>query len=290
VYKIEDRELLIERLKVDKRLRRLCGWETTAEIPSAATFCRAFADFAAGELPQQIHEALVQDHVQPVLVGHVSRDSTPIAVREKPAKKPAVEVAVPRRRGRPRKGEERPQEVRRLEVQPHHSLAENLRGLPTACDVGTKKDSQGRKKSWTGYKLHVDTIDGDVPVSAILTSASVHDSQVAIPLAQITADRVLSLYDLMDAAYDAPEIKDFSRALGHVPIIDHNPRRGDKIEFDPATAVRYHQRSSSERVNSNLKDNYLPARIRVRGACKVMAEIMFGMVALTANQLFDAFV
>ena len=30
--------------------------------------------------------------------------------------------------------------------------------------------------------MHLDTIDGGIPVSAI-TSASIHDSQVAIPLA-----------------------------------------------------------------------------------------------------------
>jgi len=47
-------------------------------------------------------------------------------------------------------------------------------------------------------------------VSAILTSASLHDSQAAIPLAQMTSERIVSLYDLMDAAYDAPQIKKFS--------------------------------------------------------------------------------
>jgi hypothetical protein len=61
--------------------------------------------------------------------------------------------------------------------------------------------------------------DGDIPISAILTAASLHDSQVAIPLATMTAQRVTNLYDLMDNAYDAPEIKANSRALGHVPII-----------------------------------------------------------------------
>jgi hypothetical protein len=35
---------------------------------------------------------------------------------------------------------------------------------------------------------------------------------------------VTSLYDLMDSAYDAPEIAQRSHALGHVPIIDKNPR------------------------------------------------------------------
>jgi hypothetical protein len=65
--------------------------------------------------------------------------------------------------------------------------------LPTACHVGTKKDSQGYKTSWTGYKLHIDAADGGIPVSCILTSASLHDSQVAIPLAEITHGRVTGL-------------------------------------------------------------------------------------------------
>ncbi len=49
-------------------------------------------------------------------------------------------------------------------------------------------------------------------------------------MATITASRVRNLYDLMDSAYDAPEIREKSRALGHVPIIDANPRRGGKAE------------------------------------------------------------
>src|SRR5208337_816584 len=34
--------MLIERLKVDKALRRLCGWERVGQVPSEATFSRAF--------------------------------------------------------------------------------------------------------------------------------------------------------------------------------------------------------------------------------------------------------
>ncbi len=43
-------------------------------------------------------------------------------------------------------------------------------------NVGTKCDSKGYKSSWIGYKLDLDTADGDLPVSAVLTSASVHDN------------------------------------------------------------------------------------------------------------------
>ena len=57
-----------------------------------------------------------------------------------------------------------------------------------------------------------------------MTSASVHDSQVAIPLATFTAQKIVCLYDLMDAAYDVPVIIEHSKSLGHVPLIDKNPR------------------------------------------------------------------
>ena len=60
-------------------------------------------------------------------------------------------------------------------------------------------------------------------VSHLYWHRGVHDSQAAIPLARLTARRVDSLYDLMDSAYDAPEIRAFSTRLGHVPIIDVNP-------------------------------------------------------------------
>ncbi|MGI9073097.1 MAG: hypothetical protein ACR2JB_17725 [Bryobacteraceae bacterium] len=41
------------------------------------------------------------------------------------------------------------------------------------------------------------------PITAVLTGACVHDSQVAIPLMTLTSQRVTYLYGLMDAAYDA---------------------------------------------------------------------------------------
>ncbi len=58
-----------------------------------------------------------------------------------------------------------------------------------------------------------------------LTSASLHDSQAAIPLASITAQRITNLYDLMDSAYDAAAIHEHNRGLGHIPIIDIHPCR-----------------------------------------------------------------
>ena len=288
VYQFPATNALIEALHARPTLRRLCGWESASEVPREPTFSRAFAAFAADALPQRIHENMVKTHAGPKLVGHISRDATAIEGRERPAPKAApAPPRPPAKRGRPKKGEERPPvPPKRLDLQLTRSLADNLADLPTRCDVGCKRNSKGHQESWIGYKFHADSIDGDIPLSALLTSASTHDSQVAIPLAQMSAQRVTSLYDLMDSAYDAPQIAAFSRQLGHVPIIDPNPRTGDKPPLAPAEALRFHERTASERVNNLLKERYGGNWVRVRGAQKVMCHLMFGLVALTATALF----
>lgn len=219
VYQFATTEALVDSLKARPTLRRLCGWETVDEVPSLSTFSRAFARFAADELPQQIHEALVEQHCGPKLVGHLSHDATAIPVPERPpapapgTPAPSPEPVVRRKPGRPKKGQEPPPPPpTRLQLQPQRSLAENLADLPRACDSGAKKGSKGHMEYWRGYKLHLTTIDGDIPAAAVLTSASTHDSQVAIPLMQICAQRFRGLYDLMDSAYDAQAIHAYARS------------------------------------------------------------------------------
>lgn len=287
VYQFPTTGALLDALKSRPTLRRLCGWETIDEIPSESTFSRAFAAFARDELPQQIHERMAKIHAGPKLVGHVSRDATAIEAPERPAPKPASAPCAPKKRGRPIRGQERPpQPPKRLDLQLDRTLAQNLADLPRTCNVGCKRNSKGHQETWIGYKFHLDVIDGDIPVSSLLTSASLHDSQAAIPLAQMTAQRVQSLYDLMDSAYDAPQIHQFSRQLGHVPIIDPNARRGEKVPLEPAQAQRFNQRSACERVNSLLKERYGGRWVRVRGPHKVLAHLMFGLIALTAHALW----
>ena len=46
VFNFSTTRLLIEMLSADKTLRRLCGWQRAGEVPSEATFSRAFAEFA----------------------------------------------------------------------------------------------------------------------------------------------------------------------------------------------------------------------------------------------------
>jgi hypothetical protein len=302
VFNIPTTRLLIGMLSADKTLRRLCGWQRAGEVPSEATFSRAFAAFAASALPSRLHDALIKETHADRLVGHISRDSTAIEAREKPAKPDQpVPVAQPKcKRGRPPKGEIRPtQPPRRIERQLGMTLAAMLADLPRHCDVGAKRNAKGYQESWIGYKLHIDSADGEIPISCVLTSASMHDSQVAIPLATMTAARVTNLYDLMDSAYDVAEIKQHSRELNHVPIIDINPRatpglkqelaqearRQRLVGHRMAEQVRYGERSTAERVNGGLKDNHGGRTVRVRGPVKVMCHLMFGVFSFTALQL-----
>ena len=293
VYNLSTTRSLIDLIKNSPTVRRLCGWESPGGIPSESTFSRAFSSFSEGSFPHCIHESMVKVNYKEKIVGHLSRDSSAIKGREKSNKKVSVkaDVIVPKRkRGRPKKGEiPIAVEKTKVELQVDRVLEENLADLPTDCDWGRKKNSKGKIEQCRGYKLHIDAADGDLPISAVLTSASTYDNQVAIPLAQLSSRRVASLYDLMDAAYDTHSIKEFSKHLGHIPLIDHNPRRGVKIEMAPAEKKRYNQRSSAERVFSNL-ENYGSKTVRVRGAKKVMAHLMFGVVALTANQLYNMIV
>ena len=287
VYNLVTTRELLERLSSDPSLRRLCGWERPSAVPSEATFSRAFAEFTKQQLPERVHAALIEKYEQPRLVGHISRDATAIKGRERAAKKvkKAKEPAKPKV-GRRQKGEVKSKPPTRLERQESMSLEEMLADLPRVCDCGTKRNSKGHPEHWVGYKLHLDVADGGIPISCILTSASVHDSQVALPLATTTAQRVSSLYDLMDAAYDAPIIKAHSRSLGHVPLIDwHTRRGGEKQEFAPHEGQRFKERSTVERVIARLKEEFGGRMVRVRGPAKVMTSLMFGIIALSADQI-----
>ena len=148
-----------------------------------------------------------------------------------------------------------------------------------------------------GRKGHLNGADNQIPITVLSTGASLHDSQVAIPLATITASRVTSPYDLMDSAYDAAGMLAHRRGLGHRPIIDpaHRTAKTRSIlrhqqtrEVTWPEALRHRERTISERVNARLnarlKDQCRGRFVRMRGAAKVMAHLTFGVLALTVDQ------
>jgi len=137
--------MLIDRLTVDKPLRRLCGWEHRGELPSETTFSRAFAEFARSALPCRVHEALIKQAYKDRLVGHISRDATAIEAREKPVKSAPPAASTPvrpkRKRGRPR-----PQPVEFANrvgrnASLHVRRAKN--GKPDACGKNPPRTEEG---------------------------------------------------------------------------------------------------------------------------------------------------
>lgn len=318
VYGLNTTRALIERLRSDAPLRGICGWKHAWQIPHEATFSRAFAEFAQMELPQFVHEALIAETQRERLIGHIARDSTAICARERfpeprlsrrarLAAKRAAEAAAgsekkkrgprgphgPHKRYKGGRRPYKPSEHSRLHRQRSMTLDTMLADLPRHCSIGVKTSHDGNQEYWRGYKLHLDVADGQIPISGVLTAASLHDSQVAIPLATMTAARVTSLYDVMDSAYDATEIMEHSRRLGHVPIIKpvKRLRRSTPFEsvvarsFSWAEADRFRERTTVERVYARLKDEFGARQIRVRGHRKIMAYLMFAVLALTADQI-----
>lgn len=300
---------------MDRALRELCGWKSAQALPDESKFSRAFALFAATQLPQQLHQAVVETTQGQRLIGHIARDSTAIPARERFPETPAQKAEKKeqgRQKRKTRKAKpDKPKRAKgaharakasergtRIQRQRYQSFNDMLTGIPTECGTGVKTDSHGNERYWTGYKLHLDVADGQVPISAILTSANVHDSQIAIPLMTMTAERVTHPYELMDSAYDADAIHEHVRQGGRVPIIAPHARRGTKkpskmpkvFPDKPAPQLcwakkdRFKERTMVERVNARLKDEFGASQIRVRGAAKVMAHLMFGVLALTVDQ------
>jgi len=115
----------------------------------------------------------------------------------------------------------------------------------------------------------------------------------------MTSERVDYLYDVMDSAYAANAIENYSRDRGHLPLIADSDRHapGRKAEraaerrrlaflgFETPEDRHFRQRSAAERVAGRLKDDFGASMIRVRGHAKVLCHLGFGILALTAENL-----
>ncbi|MCJ7752996.1 MAG: transposase [Thermoanaerobaculales bacterium] len=267
---------LLHALAGSPKLRKICGWSRLHDVPGESIFSRAFGEFADTNLCQRIHESLVQEVFEEHVVGHVCRDSTAIEAPERP---PA------RRKGEKRK---RKKPSKRISRQlSGMTVEEMVEELPKKSSWGCKINTRGHKYFWPGYKLHVDWSDCGIPISCLITSASLHDSQAAVPLANLTSLRVQSLYDLMDSAYDSRQIKEHSESLGHVPIIEM-VRRGDfdtRPDHPVYRSERLKTRTLAEQGFGRLKESFGARTVRVRGSTRVMTHLMFGVLALTADRI-----
>ena len=113
------------------------------------------------------------------------------------------------------------------------------------------------------------------------------DSQAAPFLLKKTAKKVQG-YCLADEADDDAPIRMLAKGLGLVPIIDDNPRGGETLPREPDRARRYKARTQAERFFFRLKDEFGGRMIFVRENRKVMAHLMYGVLAILADQLLGS--
>ena len=313
IYNMTTTRQVLVRLQTDTQLRRLCGWDNAGQVPSEATFSRAFAEFASSKVFERMHAELVRNSLQGQEFDYLSRDSTAIESRqlltgEKPKPEAPVETSAAPQKNKTEKKKQKKktgpkgphkrakacERGKRLERQRYMNLKQMIEDLPTACDWGAKRNSQGNDEYWGGYKVHWDVVCSGrfrrIPVSCLITSASVQDSQVALPLMTISAERVRWKCDLMDSAYDAKIIRQQCAKRGHEAIIKPIKRKRNKPipgadELTAEEKERFKRRTVVEQMNARLKDEFGGRIIYVRGAAKVMAHLMFGIVALTVDQL-----
>ena len=304
VYNFQTTRDLIDRLHIDRTLRIICGWRYIKNIPSEATFSRAFDEISTLQIAQKTHERFVQEYLGEKTFFYNATDATKIPLREKAVKKDKKEPKIKHKVGRPKKGEIRePIKPKILEQQKDmQTVDEMLSFVSTDCGVGIKQNSKGNREVWIGGKLHISVVDGDIPITAFYSGANVHDSSVALPLMKETSKRVNYLYDLQDAGYDADIIREFSNRLGHRPIIDINPKNSKELkakielmEHENKTfkylnqhlscdEKHYNQRSMVERVNKLLKDDFGCNTIYYQGAKKVASVLAFGILSICIHQ------
>src|SRR5277367_1447528 len=135
-----------------------------------------------------MHAARVERALGGRIIGAGARDATAIAAREKPIKHddpPPPSTRAPRRRQNVvtrRRASNGPRQSRPGWSAKRRRLSIKCAPKFPVSAMLKPKNSKGYKESWTGYKLHIDVACGQIPVACILTSASTHDSQVAIPL------------------------------------------------------------------------------------------------------------
>ena len=306
VYNFQTTSALIDRLKIDRTLRVICGWRHRNKVPSESKFSRVFGEFSQQRIAAKAHDVFIENYLSETLFFYSSIDSTAIELREKAVKREESkkEVKPKRRQGRPKKGEELPpKKPTILQQQEKMTKAEEMLSLiGTECNTSIKQNSKGNRYKWTGGKLHLSVVDGDIPIAALYSSASVHDSSLALPLICQSSQKVNYLYDLADAAYDNRIVKTYSKKQNHIPIIDINPKNSKKLKEKIALAKsekkilsslklyndsddrHYNQRTSVERVNAYLKDSYGCSKIYYQGAQKVASVLAFAVLSVCITQ------
>lgn len=277
----------IETLKRSPNLKAITGMN---KVPSDAVVSRKTNELIEAVSIYDLHHTIVKAYFSDVDTQNISIDSTIIQCREKPVKKIKAE---PKKKGRKKKGSE--EERVFLEEKERQKYLENeektgdedifIASLEHKCSITGKKNSKGNQTWFIGKKDHMAVDDRGIPVSYVITGASVHDSQLAISLIR-KARRICNFdFVLMDAGYSDSEIEDFALTNEIYPIIDFKANsKGEKKAMSEDEALIYKKRTTVERTNSELKECFLIEKLYSRGA-KSHFDIQLAVLLLTIKKI-----
>ena len=277
VLNVKDTKELVRMLRAEPLSRRLCGWDSPGLVPSETRFCRVFGEFAERGFTDEWFAEMIVKHHGDIPAETVSYDSAPVEVRSRAANA---------KRRLARIDPDQPPPPSPISVQGARTAEANMAELPVECEWGCKRDSQGKRMQWKGGKIHAAVTRDGVPIAVKYTSASLHDSQAMIPLAQQASKRVTHLFDLADAAYDAEPIRAACAELGTVAVIDANPRRSAEAHaMGELEREVYRDRSAAERFFSHLLESHGGRTVRVRAPAKVALHLLLGTIVVAVEQM-----
>ena len=276
VLNVKDTKELVRMLRAEPLSRRLCGWDSPGLVPSETRFCRVVGEFAERGFTDKWFAEMIVEHHGDIPAETVSYDSAPVEVRTRAAN-------AKRRLARIDPDQPPPSPI---SVQGARTAEANMAELPVECGWGCKRDSQEKRMQWKGGKIHAAVTRDGVPIAVKYTSASLHDSQVMVPLAQQAAARVPHLFDLADAAYDAEPIRAACAELGTVAVSDANPRRSAEAHaMSELEREVYRDRSAAERFFSHLLESHGGRTVRVRAPAKVALHLLLGTIVVAVEQM-----
>ena len=217
VEKIQTIKDLVLSLKRNPVLRYCCGFDVLGMIPSESTFSRFLDKLTQNsDLESLFHQLVLRAKELNIVDGdHISIDSTKLDSYEAP---------------KPKK---------------------HINDDGTNPNWGMKRDTNGNKIKWFGWKLHiVCDSKSELPLDILMTPASVYDGTVTIKLIQKFLNNYRGIfapnYYAMDSGYDFEYIYEaITNNFSATPFIAYNPRgsyappEGLDEDFDPICSEGY---------------------------------------------------
>jgi transposase len=132
-----------------------------------------------------------------------------------------------------------------------------------------------------GFKLHAVVNQLGLPMKAVVTPGNRYDS----PLLPDLLEDLEAEYVLADAGYDSKRNINAVEAMGAVPVIASNPRRGKRRRIRHGELLRA-KRYLVEQFNGHVKDNILKrCWMRPKGLVKKAAMVTAGLISYDAEAM-----